>query len=402
MPSARARRATMPESRALRTDVLILGGGIAGLWTLTLLRERGIDAWLLDTALPGGVQTLASQGIIHGGAKYALGGQLTASARAIAGMPALWRARLAGDGAPDLSALRVLASHQYLWSTHALGSRLAGFFAEKLMRERMEAVDTPPAGLDAPEFVGQIYRLDEPVLDVPHLQRLLLAANRGRVIAPLRLDALDAGARQLHGAWRGERLRIDYERLVLAAGAGNGPLRERLGLPPRMQRRPLHMVMARGRLPALHAHCLGAGANPRLTITSYPLSDGRMLWYLGGQLAEDGVGREPSRQRAVARETLAELLPWIAQRELQWASWAVDRAEIENHGRRPERPALIDDGVVLTLWPTKLAFAPLLAAQVAGRLAAAIPARAGEPFQAPAPPCAPPPWERVKWHPTPR
>ena len=43
---------------------------------------------------------------------------------------------------------------------------------------------------------------------------------------------------------------------------------------PAMQQRPLHMLMVRGRLPRLYAHCLGASANPRLTVTSSAGDDG--------------------------------------------------------------------------------------------------------------------------------
>ncbi|HFE48705.1 MAG TPA: FAD-dependent oxidoreductase [Chromatiaceae bacterium] len=385
---------------ALRADVLILGGGIAGLWTLAVLRDQGFDAWLLDTALPGGEQTLASQGIIHGGAKYALTGHLTRSAREIAAMPAIWRARLAGEGAPDLSSLGLLADHQYLWSTRQFGSRLAGFFADKIMQERMHRVDRPPEALDTPGFDGQVYRLDEPVLDVPRLQQLLLRQTAGRVIAPLRLDALDNTARQLHGEWRGRMLRFDFEQVILAAGKGNGALREMLGLAANMQLRPLNMVMTRGPLPALHAHCLGVSANPRLTITSYPLADGETLWYLGGQLAEEGVGLSDATQIENAREALAELLPWIDQKALRWACWPVDRAEVANQGRRPDHPTLLRDGDIHTLWPTKLAFAPLLADHLLRAIRDAgiqpRPEAAGD-FSAPPTARAATPWERVTW-----
>ena len=46
----------------------------------------------------GGEQTIKSQGIIHGGAKYALHGALTGASEAIADMPRRWREALAGDG----------------------------------------------------------------------------------------------------------------------------------------------------------------------------------------------------------------------------------------------------------------------------------------------------------------
>ena len=64
-----------------------------------------------------------------------------------------------------------------------------------------------------------------------------------------------------------------------------------------MQRRPLHMVMVKHNLPyPLHAHGLGTGSKPRITITSHKTDDGRMVWYLGGEIAESGINRDSESQ----------------------------------------------------------------------------------------------------------
>ena len=55
-------------------DVAIIGGGIAGLWLLAQLRERGYGALLIESNQLGSGQTLCAQGIIHGGTKYRLRG----------------------------------------------------------------------------------------------------------------------------------------------------------------------------------------------------------------------------------------------------------------------------------------------------------------------------------------
>ena len=55
-------------------DVLIIGGGIAGLWTLACLQKAGYKAVLLESQSLGHGQTRYAQGIIHGGTKYALSG----------------------------------------------------------------------------------------------------------------------------------------------------------------------------------------------------------------------------------------------------------------------------------------------------------------------------------------
>src|SRR5262245_14630974 len=83
-------------------DIVILGGGVAGLWLLNRLRAAGYAAVLLERAALGQGQSIASQGMIHGGMKYALGGTLTGASESIADMPAHWQRCLRGEGDVDL------------------------------------------------------------------------------------------------------------------------------------------------------------------------------------------------------------------------------------------------------------------------------------------------------------
>src|SRR5690606_3639182 len=93
-------------------DIALFGGGIAGLWLARLLTQRGYSCVLLERDTLGGQQTLLSQGILHGGLKYALGGALSQESEAIAGMPDRWRASLAGEGDLDLRGVKVLSDTQ--------------------------------------------------------------------------------------------------------------------------------------------------------------------------------------------------------------------------------------------------------------------------------------------------
>jgi len=357
-------------TKQVAVDVVIFGGGIAGLWTLARLRQAGYGAILLESRALGGVQSIAAQGIIHGGTKYALTGTLSDSARAIGDMPGLWRDCLAGKGELDLRRVRVLSQHQYLWSTQSMGSKMAGFFAGKMMRSRMASVDVgdrPPL-FQAPEFTGNVYRLDEPVIDVPSLMEELVrqVGDACFKIEPdrLRLDPADP----CHFSIDSPDGLINFQagRLVLAAGAGNEALLHKLGRDaPVMQRRPLHMLMARGPLLELYAHCLGASATPRLTITSYLLGKKDVVWHLGGQVAESGVNRDEEAQIAAGKAEVAELLPWLDLTEICWASRRIDRAEIASPGgKRPDGWHAHSDQGVIIVWPTKLAFAPKVAADV--------------------------------------
>jgi len=354
-------------------DIAIFGGGIAGLWSLARLQQAGYRVALFERHALGGVQSIASQGIIHGGTKYALTGKLTGSAMAIGEMPGIWRAALRGEGEIDLRKVRILAEHQLLWSTGSLASSMAGFFAGKVMQSRMQALDRGrfPPPFDDPGFRGGLYRLEEPVLDPRSLMQAL-QAQYGDLC--YRTDS-DPVAERHGDGWTiclAEGVEIRAAAVVLAAGRGNADLLSAFGQPePAMQLRPLHMLMLRGELPPLHAHCLGASANPRLTVTSAPAADGRVVWYLGGQVAEEGIERSPEAQLRAGRDELAALLPWMTLDAAEWATLRVDRAEIASPGgRRPDDAYVGEHERVLTCWPTKLAFAPRVARLLEQRLVA--------------------------------
>lgn len=161
----------MADSATLQVDVAILGGGIAGLWLLARLRQAGYSTLLLESQALGAGQTIASQGIIHGGLKYAIDLKLGGASDALADMPARWRACLNGTGEIDLRAAKVATERHLFWARKSLVSRITGFFGSKLLRGRVDQLDATqwPEALRDPEHVGAVYALDEIVLDVPAL-----------------------------------------------------------------------------------------------------------------------------------------------------------------------------------------------------------------------------------------
>ncbi|MBD1549855.1 FAD-dependent oxidoreductase [Pseudomonas typographi] len=353
---------------AVTTDVLIVGAGVAGLWLNARLRQAGYSTVLVEHASLGGGQTLKSQGIIHGGTKYALHGALTGASEAIADMPRRWRQALAGTGELDLTGVRVLSEAHYLWSPGTLAGNLSSFFASKAVRGRVDAVkgeQLPPA-LQHSRFKGKVYRLAELVVDVPSLVARLAELAGPSLLAGQQLAPLYEGQRLAGLVVDGRPIRA--QRVVLSAGAGSAALLAALGVvEPAMQRRPLHMVMAKGAaLKPLYAHCLGGGPKPRLTVTTHPAADGQWVWYLGGDIAEaDGVAREPAAQIAAAQREVGQLLPWLDIHALHWATLRVDRAEPAQSGLvRPDNAFLAEQGTLLVGWPTKLALAPDFADRV--------------------------------------
>ena len=349
-------------SLTLNTDIAIIGGGIAGLWLNAQLRQRGFNTLLIEQHSLGGGQSIKSQGIIHGGAKYALHGALSGSSEAIAEMPQRWRKALNGEGELDLRGVRLLSDAHYLWSPGSIAGNLTSFFASKAMRGRVDQVKGQqlPLALQDKDFKGRVYRLAELVLDVPSLiQRLAKLA--GDSLLHAQTTAPRYQNQQLIGV-QADNYQINAQRVVFCAGSGNQELLNAFNLSkPEQQLRPLHMVMAKGpTLLPLYAHCLGAGSKPRLTITTHPAADGQWVWYLGGNLAEaDGVARSTEQQIQAAQHEVAQLLPWIKQDMTQWATLRVDRAEPVQSGLiRPDNAFLTEQGPLLVGWPTKLALAP--------------------------------------------
>ncbi len=439
----------------IHLDALILGGGIAGLWTLALLRARGVRAGLLEVDALGQGQTLWSQGIIHGGVKYALGGRASAASRAISEMPGAWREALAGRGEVSLRGLgtsaaaggidggsaaasasaggggsRVLSESQVLWTTPGVMSRFAAAAASKAIR-------TPVKGLSADERPGifgaapsgvDVYRVDEPVLEVASVLRSLARGHErsiARVKRVVSIEASDGAARgagdgaaagaggvrvraEIDGPGSGEIV-IDAKMVILTAGSGNAALGAMIdgGRWMRMQTRPLHMLVAtvpgaiareldevarraggdrgagdegvRGRAGAgagagamIFGHCLGASTVPRVTVTSSPGVDGAVHWLIGGGIAESGVERSEAQQISEGRSELRACLAWVADRleGIELRAGRIDRAEgLMPDGARPDEPVIQHHGAVSSAWPTKLAFAPLLAARLASRAA---------------------------------
>lgn len=359
-------------SQSLSTDVLIVGGGIAGLWLNARLRQQGFATVLVERGSLGGGQSLKSQGIIHGGAKYALHGALTGASEAIADMPRRWREALAGNGELDLSGVRILSDAHYLWSPGTLAGNLTSFFASKAVRGRVDQVkgeQLPPA-LQHPKFKGKVYRLAELVLDVPSLIARLAELAGDSLLAAERIESLQENGVLCGLIVDGREIRA--QRVVLSAGAGNAELLAALGIEqPAQQLRPLHMVLAKGpALKPLYAHCLGGGPKPRVTVTTHPAADGQWVWYLGGDLAEtDGVARDEAAQIQAAQKEMAALLPWVDQSQTRWATLRVDRAEPAQSGLvRPDNAFLAEQQRLLVGWPTKLALAPDFADRVLASL----------------------------------
>ena len=360
---------------ATRGPILIIGGGIAGLYARALSAQRGHDVVLVERSALGDGQTIASQGILHRGVKYALSRKAANAADALEWSLAAWDDHFAGRGCVDLRGVPVVSSRMHLWTRpgnagsslgSALGSMmgsLTGMAASLAMKSgvrRLSRAEFPASLAPSPESVNA-WEVEERCIDV----RALLSTLRDVEAGPIIVGG-DEGAAAL-------AVRFGAAAVVLAAGTGNESLLTGLGLDASSmcQRRPLHMVVMRGAPFDLNGHCLQELSDkPRLTITT-SRSGGDRVWYIGGDIAERGVSLDEASQ---VRATIAQLetcLGWADLRRATWSTLRIDRAEGRREdGGRPDGPVCRRlqggrcDVPSWAVWPTKLALAPSLAASL--------------------------------------
>ena len=356
-----------------KVDFLIVGGGIAGLWLLADLKSRGYSVLLCESKAIGAGQTIASQGIIHGGTKYALTGNVSKATTAIGEMPKYWKNALSGKGRVNLQNVKWLSQNQLLWTSPNIASKMTGFFASKVMKSRMQQVEKSsyPELFQHPDFKGNLYQLDEPVLDVPSL---LQDFHQQYSDCMIQTNTENSKLIKKQDDWifaatlaDNEKLEINAQQIILSAGEGNQALSQPLGIKaPAMQCRPLQMIMLKSQqLPMIYAHALGVSDKPKVTITSHKDSDNKTVWYIGGEPAEKGVGKDANTLIKSTKEELQQLLSWVDFSNTEWSTFNINRAEgVQKSGKRPDQPVIKQIDNVCVAWPTKLAFAPMLASEI--------------------------------------
>lgn len=357
-------------------DIIIFGAGIAGLWTLARLRQQGYNAILLEIDAIGAGQTIKSQGIIHGGLKYALAGKLNAATTSLQDMPRLWQECLQGTGEIDLSAVKILADGQYMWSANKVTGGIATLFASNSLKSLVKAVTKVnwPLAINNAAIASKLYKLQEVVLDVPSLLQALadqLLPYCIKIDSDYKLEIdEDNHIKSVtinHGS---NKLQLIAQQYIFTAGSGNEALTKNLSNAPIMQRRPLQMVIVKSKnLLPVFGHCIGLASVPRLTITTHTAKDGTPIWYLGGKLSEEGVSKSSQALINFAQQELATLFPKIDLSAAKYATFFVDRAEAkQDNGSKPNSTTMFSNNNYITAWPTKLAFAPLLAQQILDKL----------------------------------
>src|SRR5262249_674017 len=159
---------------------------------------------------------------------------------------------LEGKGEIDLSDVPVLSPRHYLWSPNKFTAKFTGFLAATTLTSKVESLsqENYPTVFQHAEFKGQVFALDEMVIDVPTLIRELVKANQDVVfrIEPLCDEELkiDDHGKMISATvyMSGRSVEVQAQRFFFTAGSGNEVIIKKLKNPDiAMQRRPLHMVL---------------------------------------------------------------------------------------------------------------------------------------------------------------
>lgn len=355
-------------------DIVIHGGGIAGLWTLARLKNLGYDALLVEPNAIGGVQTIASQGIIHSGLKYALSGKINALAREISAMPEVWRDALNGDGPVDLSKAKRAAETQYMMIPKGVMGSILKIGAKSFFGTEVEKIKWPPE-VSATGFEGTLVDMAEPVLDIPSVIRTLAEPY----MSCIRKSADGVNARK-H---------------IYTAAEGN----DKSGIAT--QRRPLLMGLLKKAPFPLWVHLVGASDKPMATITTHETKDGEIAWYFGGQVAERDKNENPDAVYDAMFEALKKYMPLTEINDAELAVLPIDRIEAKpGAGIMPDAPVIYNKDDKIYAWPTKLTFAPMMADKIAEELKAQDirPSHNHTDWSfLPEVSYAEPPWEKAQW-----
>lgn len=355
-------------------DIIIHGAGIAGLWIFHRLKNMGYDVLLLERDAIGAGQTLASQGIIHSGLKYAIAGQVNDLAKQISKMPDLWRAALKGEGEINLSSAGDSAqSSQFMMIPDGFMGGLTKVISKKILGDGVREIpkDEWPEDVKNAGFKGSLVHMDEPVLDITKIIRALADPYKDSIrrapssCVPRENGDLSSLNQQIPAsAGNTDGVCLNAKLHIYTAAASNHDIAKAHGHDNNLttQARPLLMGMMKPAPFHLNAHLVGASEKPVATITTHTDHNGDLVWYLGGAVAERAKDADPQTVIDAATKGLKTYLPNLDLSTMQWATLPIDRIEGKSgtKGWMPDTPTLHAVDNHLYCWPTKLTFAPLL------------------------------------------
>lgn len=401
-----------PSTLQIETDVVVIGGGIQGLWLLADLIERGYQALALERLQPGGGQTGHSHLFLHRGHMH--------------GLP---RTGEGIDEAPNR--MRVFRDAHERWIHELSAGRLQEarptplqgpfYVGWKLEDQRTESfsiacqdaeIDCTPMESLPPWFpnCSSLFEAEGVCLESNKVLKSLLNYRdlRDRISHcesiglvsdtknPLRLVVQmrpKPGRGKMPAASRREEIELRCRGLVLAAGTGNDQWLSKT-LPDsgirfsqaRQQTVKTFMLVVKdpaGQLPRLCGFFPGHGG---IFIAHRQAADGGMIWLVADK--QRNHVRVPGQWTELdargwfrnIQQELKQLLPWLFEdpKQYRWGIYEAAKAECWTASNRQREGGVLPDkhGVfkhpecnVWVTWPSFFTLAPTAADEIARQIA---------------------------------
>jgi len=359
----------------LNFDIVIFGAGISGLFLHNSLKSQGYNSLLISKGPIGGTQTLTSQGMIHGGQRYAIKGTKN-NPSSIALMPKRWEDCLSGKDIPNLKNTNILSSNQYMFASSGLGGKLTTFFATKAMKAKVELLkkenEFPDLFIEHNKTKEKLYKMYESVLDIKDIVKKLIDNFSDSIICTDKINYNYIDNKSLESVdilFNNKEINIKAESYIFSAGEGNKEIADKVSDKQLTQIRPLKQVLVKSLKHSFYGHCITTDPRPRMTISAHPYKEG-FVWYLGGLVATKGVDLSDLDTIKFAKKELESIFPWINWEDKEWSTVYVNRAEPATETLKflPTTPIIKEFNNIILAWPTKLTFAPALCDMVINKI----------------------------------
>jgi hypothetical protein len=361
-----------PERPPAEIDVVILGGGIQGLWLLRTMREAGYCAALIDRNHIGGAQTLHSHGFLHQGHAYPHADSLDAFRSA----GVKWEGFLAQAG-----------------DIHTRSEAFVGFLAlanALFWEERWRSAQLPftklPRSPDALRYsaIERVYRTNQHSLSPRELIQHLRKAEASAVMrGDVEIVDVPVGARRGYVRLK-DKVSVEFRprAIVLTAGTGNQEFLDKMrigslwqGAPVPRNRRSLMLVLRAAQGAPLPRISLLV-PDLWLFVVSQQMDDNSPVWLVssGVDPTDDEQVSAPADLALGIARRLELLLPHVFAPEHRhrilfgayegWKAETVTSSRMDDPPETAPQIYVCPDAHVALVWPTKLTFAPVASERV--------------------------------------
>ena len=225
-------------------DIVVIGGGIAGVWTHSLLKKTGYSCCLLEKKSIGGEQSLVSQGIIHKGMKYLLGKFVPDIAGNLLPIAKLWDVAFSGKGELDLSETEIYTEQQLIWQSQSL---LSSFFtsplfdlaAKKIFQSQVQKLKP----LEYPFWLEKnkaAFWVKEKVINSHSLFKNFYKQQKENYYQADEITEIKSSGDFI--SFKVGDVFLRAQKIILTAGMGNIALAKKFQIKQRIQLRPLKML----------------------------------------------------------------------------------------------------------------------------------------------------------------